>query len=61
VSGVRALRLFLADPDNVRLTRTVAPGQPSDVCIVRQPLRSVIAQPSAAAVLATIVGGRVVS
>jgi hypothetical protein len=61
VSGVRALRLFLADPGDVRQTRTVAPGQPSDVCILRQPLRSVLAHPSAEAVLATIVGSQVVA
>jgi predicted amidohydrolase YtcJ len=61
VSGGHALRLFLADPGNVRHTRTVAPGQPSDMCILRQPLCLVLANPSAAAVRATIVGGRVVS
>jgi predicted amidohydrolase YtcJ len=61
VPGVRALRLFLADPGNVARTRTVAPGQPSDLCILRQPLRSVLAEPSAAAVQATIVGGRVIT
>jgi predicted amidohydrolase YtcJ len=54
-----ALRLFLADPGDVRRARTVAPGQPSDLCVLRQPLCSAIAQPSAAVVLATIIGGRV--
>jgi len=55
----RALELFLADPSDVRRVRTVAPGQASDLCILRQPLRAGLAQPSAAAVLATIIGGRV--
>ncbi len=59
VSASRALRLFLADPSNVRQMRTIAPGQPADMCILRQPLRSALAKPSAAAVLATIVGGQV--
>lgn len=61
VSGVRALQLFLADPGSVTQTRTVAPGQPGDMCILRRPLRSVLAKPSAAEVLATIVGGRVMT
>jgi predicted amidohydrolase YtcJ len=59
LSPVAALRLFLADPGNVRQVRAVAPGQPSDLCILGQPLRSALAQPSAEAVLATIIGGRV--
>ena len=59
VPAARALRLFLAEPSNVRRVRTVAPGQPSDLCILRQPLRSALARPSADAVLATIIGGRV--
>ncbi len=61
VSASRALRLFLAEPHNVRRARTVTPGQPSDVCILREPLRSALARPSAAAILATIVGCRVVA
>jgi predicted amidohydrolase YtcJ len=61
VSGMRALRLFLADPGDVRQTRAVAPGQPSDMCILRRPLRSILAHPSAEAVLATIIGGQVVT
>jgi predicted amidohydrolase YtcJ len=60
VPGLRALRLFLADPGDLARTRVVAPGQPSDLCVLRRPLRSVLAEPSAAAVLATVTGGRVV-
>ena len=59
VSASRALRLFLAEPHNVRRARTVTPGQPSDLCMLREPLRSALARPSAAAILATIVGCRV--
>jgi predicted amidohydrolase YtcJ len=59
LSPEAALRLFLADPGDVRQVRAVAPGQPSDLCVLRQPLRSALAQPSAEAVLATIIGGRV--
>lgn len=60
VPGAHALRLFLADPQDLRQTRAVRPGQPSDLCILRWPLRSVLAHPSAEAVLATVVGGRVI-
>jgi predicted amidohydrolase YtcJ len=59
LSPIAALRLLLADPDDVRQVRAVAPGQPSDLCILGQPLRSALAQPSAEAVLATIIAGRV--
>ncbi len=59
VSGLRALRLFLADPGDVRRVRTVAPGQPSNLCILGPSLRSALAEPSAPAVLATIISGRV--
>ena len=59
VSASRALRLFLAEPHNVRRARTVTPGQPSDLCILREPLRSALARPSAGAILATIVGCQV--
>jgi len=59
VPAMRALRLFLADATNVRRTRAIAPGQPGDLCILRQPLRTALARPSDTEVLATIVGGRI--
>jgi len=58
LSPEAALRLFLADPGDVRQVRAIAPGQPSDLCVLRQPLRSALAQPSAEAVLATVFAGR---
>jgi predicted amidohydrolase YtcJ len=60
VSARQALRLFLADPQDVRRTRTVAPGQPGDLCVLHAPVDEVLARP-AAMVAATITGGRVVS
>jgi predicted amidohydrolase YtcJ len=56
---VAALRLFLADPCDVRQVRAVAPGQPSDLCVLGQPLRSALGRQSVTGVLATIIGGRV--
>lgn len=59
VPAMRALQLFLADARDVRRKRSVAPGQPSDLCVLRQPLGAVLARPSATAVLAAIIGGQV--
>lgn len=59
VSPARALQLFLAAPGDIRQTRCIAPGQPGDVCVLRTPLRQVLADPAVTEVLATITGGRV--
>ena len=61
VSPAQALRLYLAAPGNVRRTRTVAPGEPSDVCLMHAPLRTVLSDPLSAEVAATIIGGQVVT
>jgi hypothetical protein len=37
----------------------VAVGEPADHCLLKAPLREVLADPSAEAVLATLVGGRI--
>jgi predicted amidohydrolase YtcJ len=60
VSARRALRLFLAAPEEVRRLRTVAPGQPGDLCLLHLPVREALAQHSAAVVRTTIIGGRLV-
>jgi predicted amidohydrolase YtcJ len=59
ISAARALRLFLGAPDAPARPRTVAPGQPPDLCVLRTPLRDALAAPSADAVRATIIGGQV--
>jgi predicted amidohydrolase YtcJ len=59
VTALRALRLFLAAADDVRQLRSVAPGQPADVCLLRVPLPEALRRPSADAVRATIMGGAV--
>jgi predicted amidohydrolase YtcJ len=59
VTASRALRLFLAAPDDVRQSRRIAPGHPGDICVLRTPIRRFRADPSGAGVLATIMGGQV--
>jgi predicted amidohydrolase YtcJ len=40
--------------------RTVAPGAPADLCLLRAPLAGVLAEPAAEQVRATLMGGRIV-
>jgi predicted amidohydrolase YtcJ len=56
-----ALRLFLADPLDPRRTRTVAVGQPADLCVLRAPLAAALAAPAGAMVRATVAGGRLLA
>ena len=57
VSASQALRLFLAAPEDVRQVRSVAAGQPGDVCILRTPMSKALADPAHTQVLATIIRG----
>jgi predicted amidohydrolase YtcJ len=59
VSAGRALRLFLGAPDDPGRSRTVAPGQPGDLCVLRVPRRQVLASPAADCVRAAVIGGQV--
>jgi predicted amidohydrolase YtcJ len=59
VSASRAVRMFLAAPDNLQLLRKVAPGQPADLCLLHFPLPAALAQRSAEVVRATIIAGQV--
>jgi hypothetical protein len=59
ISAGRALRLFLGAADDPGRPRTVAPGQPADLCVLRAPLRQVLARPAADAVRAAIIAGQV--
>ena len=58
VSAGQALRLYLAAAGDVRRVRTIAPGEPGELCVLRAPLRAVLADPLSAEVAATIIGGR---
>jgi predicted amidohydrolase YtcJ len=57
-SASRALELFLAAPDDIRQVRTVAPGQPADLCLLHLPLNEALAQPSPTALRATLIAGQ---
>jgi predicted amidohydrolase YtcJ len=59
MSPQQALQLFLTAPEDPRRARTVAPGQPGDLCVLRVPLRPFLAQPSAEGVRACIIGAQV--
>jgi predicted amidohydrolase YtcJ len=59
ISAGRALRLFLGAADAPGRPRTVAPGQPPGLCVLRAPLRQVLASPAADCVRAAIIGGQV--
>jgi predicted amidohydrolase YtcJ len=61
VSAGRALRLFLAVADDPRHSRTVAPGQPGDLCVLRAPLREILARPAASGVRATVMAGQIIT
>lgn len=61
VSPAQALRLYLAAADDVRRARTITPGEPGDVCVLRAPLRTVLSDPLSADVAATIIGGELAS
>lgn len=47
LTPAEALDLFLRDPADLTLTRTVEPGEPGDLCLLRAPLATVLAAPSA--------------
>jgi predicted amidohydrolase YtcJ len=57
-SPSQALRLFLATPHDITQTRTIAPGQPADLCLLHLPLREALAQPTAGVVRATLMAGQ---
>ena len=59
VAASQALRLFLADPSDLRRTRIVAVGGPADLCVLRAPLTEALTQPSAAMVRAVVSRGQV--
>jgi predicted amidohydrolase YtcJ len=58
VSATEALRLFLAAPDDLSRIRTIAPCQPSDICVLSVPLAEALTHPAMATVRATIAEGR---
>ncbi|HEX7944888.1 MAG TPA: amidohydrolase family protein [Phenylobacterium sp.] len=61
VSPQTALAMYLDDPAAPgRMARKVEVGAPADLCLLKAPLRDVLAAPSAELVAATIIGGETV-
>ncbi|ETW22159.1 amidohydrolase family protein [Mycobacterium gastri] len=54
-----ALTMFLGHPDEPGRARTVAAGQPGDLCMLSQPPSMVLTALDAALVTATIIGGEI--
>ena len=59
VSARTALAMFLGHPDQPSRPRTVASGQPADLCVLTVPPADALAELDAAMVAATIIGGAV--
>jgi predicted amidohydrolase YtcJ len=58
VSPITALEMFLGAPEDPAAARTLAPGQPADLCVLAAPPDVVLAELDAGLVRATVVGGR---
>lgn len=60
VTPVEALTMFLGEPSRPAVPRTVAPGQPGDLCVLRSAPAEVLARLVSSLVVATVVGGEVI-
>jgi len=60
VSARTALTMFLGRPDRPGQPRSVAPGQPGDLCVLTEPPQTVLAELDAGMVAATVIGGELV-
>jgi len=60
VSARTALTMFLGRSDQPGRARTVAPGQPGDLCVLTEPPETALAELDAGMVAATIIGGELV-
>jgi predicted amidohydrolase YtcJ len=61
VDAMTALALYLGSAENPARLRTVAVGEPADLCLLRAPLAEVLRDPSARAVRATVIAGDVIA
>ncbi len=57
VSATAALTLFLGTAEHPDVPRTIAPGQPGDLCVLSAPPTEVLARLDSSLVAATVVGG----
>ena len=60
VSARTALTMFLGRPDRPGRARTIAPGEPGDLCVMTEPPEAVLAELDAGMVAATVIGGELV-
>jgi predicted amidohydrolase YtcJ len=60
IGAATALEMFLGSPDQPTRSRTIAPGQPSDLCVLAAAPDEVLGELDATMVSATIVDGNVV-
>ena len=60
VSARTALTMFLGHPDRPGQPRSVAPGQPGDLCVLTEPPETALAELDAGMVAATVIGGELV-
>lgn len=60
VSARTALEMFLGRSDQPGRVRTVAVGQPGDLCVLNEPPATVLAELDAGMVAATVIGGQLV-
>lgn len=60
VSARAALTMFLGRPDRPAQARTVAVGQPGDLCVLSEPPATALAELDAGMVAATVIGGELV-
>jgi predicted amidohydrolase YtcJ len=60
VSARTALTMFLGRPDRPGLPRSVAPGQPGDLCVLTEPPDTALAELDAGLVAATVIAGELV-
>jgi predicted amidohydrolase YtcJ len=60
VSARTALTMFLGWPDRPGQPRSVAPGQPGDLCVLTEPPETALAELDAGMVAATVIGGELV-
>jgi len=59
ISARTALTMFLGRPDQPTRPRTVAPGEPADLCVLTVPPDAALAQLDAEMVAATVIGGEI--
>jgi predicted amidohydrolase YtcJ len=60
VSARTALEQFLGTATEPAAVRTVAPGQPGDLCVLSAPPERVLQELDAQLVAATVIGGEIV-